>query len=78
MLAPRVNYNYYVEDLDFGINALGTFLNLTGRFQEQVNGGGGGTGTLTANSSLTIVTAIVTRSSTRVNPSSRLIRSPVL
>src|SRR5262249_12679422 len=66
VLAPRINYDYYVEDIDFGIHAMGTFLNLAGRLNQQVNGLQAGQGTLTATSNLTIVTAIVPECSTRI------------
>ncbi len=54
---PRINYNYQVTDLDFGINASGSFLSLNGRLQRGLTDTVAGIGQLNANSSLTIVVA---------------------
>ncbi|MFO0948962.1 MAG: hypothetical protein U1D30_24135 [Planctomycetota bacterium] len=55
-LAPTVRYNYVVTDAGLGIAASGKFLALSGRLQRQITTAAG-TGTLNANSNLTIVTA---------------------
>jgi hypothetical protein len=64
--APRVRYNYEVKDLDFDVSVSGTFLSLIGRLQREINDTNAGVGNLTANSSLTIVTANVPEFSRRM------------
>lgn len=64
-LAPRVNYKYDVSTI-FSVGALGTFLSLTGNLNRNITSGGGGEGDLTANSSLTIITATVPEFSARI------------
>ena len=63
-LAPKVNLKYDVSDL-FAVKATGTFLNLTGHLQRTVTSADGGVGMLTANSSMTIVTATFPEITTR-------------
>src|SRR5262249_24180212 len=53
---PRIQYDYFVKDLDFGISASGKFLSLTGSLQRNVAVTGGTTGNLVSNDSLTLVT----------------------
>jgi hypothetical protein len=53
-IAPRVDLNYLLDDSDIGLGASGTFLNLTGHLQRQLEFTGG-IGNLTANSSFTLV-----------------------
>jgi hypothetical protein len=65
-LAPRINYQYNVTDLNFAVNAMGTFLSLTGRLERKITNTTAGTGDLTANSQLTIITANLPEFSTRV------------
>lgn len=65
-LAPRINYQYLVTDLNFSVNAMGTFLSLTGRLERKITDTIAGTGDLTANSQLTIITANLPEFSTRV------------
>ena len=55
--SPRIDLNYYVEDLDLSIGTAGAFLNLTGRVDRQASGPGG-PGQLNAQSSLTLISAI--------------------
>src|SRR5439155_21599210 len=50
--APHVKFNYYVSDLDLGVGASGTFVNLSGRLQRKETSTNLGTGELDANSSL--------------------------
>ncbi len=71
--APRIRYDYNladaVGDLDFPISEVGTsifVLNLSGRLQRQLASAGGGSGQLNANSTLTIVTAILPELTKRV------------
>lgn len=64
-MVPHLKYKYNVTDLDFSINASGTFLNLTGHLDREVTNGAA-TGNLTSNSSLTIVTANLPEVSTRL------------
>ncbi len=64
-LVPRLKYKYDVKDLDFSINASGTFLSLTGHLDRQVTNGTA-QGNLTSNSSLTMVTANLPEVSTRL------------
>src|SRR5262249_35689418 len=53
----KVIYGYQFADWDFGVSASGSFLNLTGRLQRGIASTDGSMGELTANSSLTIVSA---------------------
>jgi hypothetical protein len=53
---PRIQYDYFVKDLDFGISASGKFLSLTGSLQRNFAVAGGSTGNLVSNDSLTLVT----------------------
>lgn len=55
--APRVNVDYYVADLDFGIGTSGTFLNLSGRVDRQATSSPGASGQLNAHLNLTLVSA---------------------
>lgn len=52
---PRVQYDYYLADLDVGIGASVKFINLTGTLQRNVATAGGAFGNLVSNNSLTIV-----------------------
>jgi hypothetical protein len=55
-LAPRVEYNYQFTNLDFGIKASGTFLNLNGQLHRDL-AVPGGSGQLDATSNLTLIAA---------------------
>jgi hypothetical protein len=55
-LAPRVEYNYYFTNLDFGIKASGTFLNLSGQLHRDL-ATAIGSGQLDATSNFTLITA---------------------
>ncbi len=55
--APRVNLDYYVDEIDATIGASGTFLSLSGRIDRQAGGTTGPAGQLTANANLTLVSA---------------------
>ncbi|HYH64742.1 MAG TPA: hypothetical protein VD866_08625 [Urbifossiella sp.] len=57
--APRVNLDYYVADMDASVGASGTFLNLSGRVDRQASGTNTPSGLLTANATLTLVSANV-------------------
>jgi hypothetical protein len=63
-LAPRVNYKYDVSD-EFAIKATGTFMNLKGNLDQTLAVADGSVGLLTANSTLTIVTANLPELTTR-------------
>jgi hypothetical protein len=63
-LAPRLNYKYDVSDV-FALKATGSFLNLNGHLERTASADDGSTGILTANSSLTIITATLPEISTR-------------
>jgi Legionella pneumophila major outer membrane protein precursor len=65
-MVPRVNYKYDVVDLNFSVNATGTFLSLSGHLERKVTDTNAGQGDLTANSALTIITANLPEFSTRV------------
>ena len=64
-LAPIVKYKYDVEDLGLAFTGSGTFLNLAGKLERTLTTSTGGQATLTANSSLTLVTANLPEVSTR-------------
>jgi hypothetical protein len=56
--APRIDYHYRFADSDYGVRASGTFLSLTGHLQRGLSSTpAGAVGDLTANSSLTVVSA---------------------
>ena len=57
--APRVTLDYHIHDLDLGVSASGTYLNLSGRIDRQQASTGGNTGHLAASSTLTLVSANV-------------------
>jgi hypothetical protein len=63
-LAPHLNYKYDVSDL-FSIKATGAFMNLSGHIERTLTANDGSAGTLSANSSLTIITANLPEISTR-------------
>lgn len=57
--SPRIDLNYQIKELDLGVSTAGTFLNLTGRVERQGSRPGlPSAGQFTAQSGLTIVTAI--------------------
>lgn len=55
--APRINLDYYIQDVDLGVAASGTFVNLSGRIDRQQAGTTGGNAQLTASSTVTLVSA---------------------
>jgi len=63
-LAPRLNYRYDVSDI-FAVKATGAFMNLSGHLDRTVTAADGSVGSLTANSSMTIITATFPEISTR-------------
>ncbi|MBI1831698.1 MAG: hypothetical protein HYR84_09635 [Planctomycetes bacterium] len=63
-LAPRLNYKYDVSDV-LAIKATGSFMNLTGHLERTLSAPDGTLANLSANSSLTIVTANLPEISTR-------------
>lgn len=65
-LVPRIVYKYDVSDPDFSVKAAGTFLNLSGRLERKISDSKAGEGTLTANSTLTIIAANIPEFSSRV------------
>jgi hypothetical protein len=62
---PRIDIDYYIEDLDFGIGTSGTFLNLSGRVDRQAGSPLLGIAQLNANSNLTIISANIVEFSRR-------------
>src|SRR5207249_8504911 len=63
-LAPHLNYKYDVSDI-LAIKATGSFMSLSGQLQRNLSPADGSVGNLTANSSLTIVSANLPEISTR-------------
>lgn len=65
-LAPTVKYKYDIEDIGLAFKATGTFLSLTGQLERRITATGVGEGVLTANSTLTLVTANLPEVSVRL------------
>lgn len=63
-LAPHLNFKYDVSDI-FAIKATGSFMNLSGHLNRTLTPNNGTAGVLTANSSLTIVSANLPEIATR-------------